>query len=166
MKYRRLTNAELKILEKEFVQFLASNHITKDDWLKLKESAMEKVEELIGIFSDIVFEKTLKKIEYLEFKTSHDLKIFHCKKNTITLIGLSVNKNASIDFTQTHNPKAMAEMLKKTDAALQLYAAEKPYKTNREAELFGMLQGGCLILKDGTLFKTLQTLKTSSAKRY
>ena len=47
MKYRRLSNAELQELEKDFVKFLATNHITATDWVKLKENNPIKVEKLI-----------------------------------------------------------------------------------------------------------------------
>ena len=66
MKYRRLDLAELKTLEKDFVRFLASNHITADDWVKLKKENPEKVERLLDVFSDIVWSKTLSQIQYLE----------------------------------------------------------------------------------------------------
>ena len=79
MKYRRLTNDELTELEKEFVRFLASNHITALDWEKLKGHDPKRVESLIEVFSDIVFEKILQGIEYLEFKTPTDIKTFHCE---------------------------------------------------------------------------------------
>ncbi len=162
MKYRRLNNKELKELEKEFVQFLATNHITAKDWLKLKENAPDKVAKLISIFSEIVFDKTLKKLEYLEFKTPYDIKTFHCQKDKITLMGLSVNENAGIDFTKNHRLETMRQIMKNPNTNFQIYTAEKPYKVNREKELYEMIQSGCLIAKNGALFETLQALKSPS----
>jgi hypothetical protein len=56
MKYKRLTTEELKHLEKEFVNFLASAQITGSDWEKMKANEIEKAEELLDVFSDLVFE--------------------------------------------------------------------------------------------------------------
>jgi len=162
MKYRRLRNEELKELEKDFVKFLATTHVTADDWVKLKATDQEKVEELIGIYSDIVYEKTLKQLEYLEFKTPFDIKTFHCQAEKIVLMGIAVAANSGVDFTKNNTPQEMMEMLRKTEQELKIYTAEKAYKGERERELFDMLESGCLISKDGYLFKTLSKLKSAN----
>jgi hypothetical protein len=163
MKYRRLTNAELAELEKDFVKFLASNHITADDWVKLKTNNTEKVESLIEIYSDIVFDKTLGQLEYLEYKSPYDIKTFHCQKEKMVLMGIAVKPESGVDFTKNDSSREMMDVLKKTGEEIQIYTAEKGYNDNREAELFQMLESGCLISKDGHLFKTLQKLKPKRA---
>ena len=159
MKYRRLSNDELKELEPEFVKFLASNHVTADDWVKMKEDNPKKVEGLIEVFSDIVFDKILKKVDYLEFKTPNDLKIFHCQPEKIVMMGLFIEGKSDLDFTQTLQPNEMMEKFRTSGANLKLYSAEKAYKNGREAELFKMMENGCLIVKDGTLFNLLSSLR-------
>ena len=52
------------------------------------------------------------------------------------------------------------EKLKASGQDLKIYTAEKAYNGNREKELFQMMESGCLISKDGHLFKTLATLKS------
>lgn len=159
MKYRRLTNDELAELETEFIRFLVSNTITGDDWEKIKKEDPEKADGLIKIFSDIVFDKTISKIEYLELKTPHDLKIFRCKKEGIELMGLKVEGETDLDFTQEVSPEEMMTKLQSSDAKLQLYAANKKYKNDdRAQEIFQMMQWGSLI-SDGKLFHLLKTLK-------
>ncbi len=160
MKYRRLHNEELKELEKDFVKFLAANHITADDWVKLKKNDPDKVEELIGMYSDIVYDKALTKLEYLEFKTPHDIKTFHCQADKMVLIGIAVSPNAGVDFTKDLSSQDMMKILKESSQEIQIYTAEKDYNDNREKELFQMMESGCLISKDGYLFKTLVQLKS------
>jgi len=160
MKYRRLSNDELKELEKDFVKFLAANHITADDWVKLKENDQDKVEELIGMYSDIVYDKALTKLEYLEFKTPHDIKTFHCQADKMVLMGIAVSPDAGVDFTKDLSPQDMIKILKESSSEIQIYTAEKGYNDNREKELFQMMESGCLISKDGYLFKTLDQLKS------
>ena len=159
MKYRRLSIQELKELEKDFTKFLASTHVTADDWVKLKKDDPEKVEELINIYSDIVFDKTLTNLEYLEFKTPYDIKTFHCQAEKMVLMGIAVAKDSGIDFTQNTSSEEMMETLKKAEQEIQIYTAEKGYNDNREKELFQMMESGCLISKDGYLFKTLAKFK-------
>ena len=99
MKYRRLTTEELAELETEFIRFLVSNTVTGDDWEKIKKEDPKKAEGLIEIFSDIVFDKTISKIEYLEMKTPKDLKIFRCNKDDIELMGLKIEGESDLDLT-------------------------------------------------------------------
>ena len=159
MKYRRLTNDELVGLETEFVRFLASNTVTGDDWEKIKKENPERAEGLIEIFSDIVFDKTITKVEYLEMKTPKDLKIFRCNKENIELMGLKVEGESDLDFTQDISPEEMMVKLQSSDAKLQMYSADKKYKDDdRLQEIFQMMQWGSLI-SDGKLFHLLRTLK-------
>ena len=160
MKYKRLTNEELTELESEFTRFLATYQINAQEWQKLKETEPKKVEELIELFSDLVYEKTLKNIEYLEFKTPNDIKTFHCLEDKIVMMGLMVEGDVPIDFTKQFSPTEMTELIQKSNAQVNLYSAEKEYKGSREDELFRMLNWGCLISKDGHLYKTLEGLKS------
>lgn len=158
MKFRRLDSEELADLEKEFIRFLASNSVTGDDWLKIKEKTPEKAEELIDVFSDIVFEQTLKKVEYMEFKTQLDLKVFHCLPDKIKLMGLLIEGETKLDFTQNMPPDQMLSLLQQSGANLKMYSAEKSYSKERELELFDMMENGCLISK-GELYKILEGMK-------
>lgn len=158
MKYRRLRIEELTELESSFTRFLASNTVTADDWVKLKATDVVKAEKLIELFSDIVFDSTLKKLEYLEFKTINDMKLFKCGKDKIEMVGLMIEGNTTIDFTKPQQPVEMINALKNTDAQVKLYSAEKTYAKEREQELFDMMESGCLI-SDGTLFNTVKELQ-------
>ena len=159
MKYRRLRQDELESLEKEFVRFLAANQVTADDWKKLKAKELEKAEKLIEIFSDIVFEKVLSDVEYMEYQTPKDIKTFHFEEDRILLNGLLIEGNTSFDFTQGQSPQQMLQQIQLSGAQLKLYTAEKPYSRGRDMEIFEMMENGALISKDGSLFKTLEGLK-------
>ena len=158
MKYRRLTNDELEELEAEFVRFLASNTITSEEWVQLKVEKPEKVEKLINIFSDIVFDKILGKVTHMEHREQQDLRLFHCQEDKMVLLGLRVAPNVRIDFTQKQTAEEMITNFRKApQGALKMYRAEKVYKPDRSSELFKMLENGCLI-SDGALYNTLKKL--------
>ena len=158
LKYRRLTLEELESLEPDFIKFLAANSIAGEDWVKMKATNPEKANDLIDHFSDLIFERTLKKVEHLEFKTPNDIKLFHCMEDKIVMLGLFVEGNAGFDFTKPTDPSKMLEQLKRSSAQLKLYQAEKQFSKQREMELFEMMENGCLISK-GELFYTLQKLR-------
>lgn len=159
MKYRRLTEAELDEVEPQFIRFLASNQITADDWQKLKTESPDKVERLIEIFSDIVFDKVLEDVEFLEFKTPHDLKAFRFFEDKAVMNGMKVEGETEVDLTEQLNPQQLSQQLQLTGAKLKLYTAEKVYKESRKTEIFKLMEGGALISRSGTLFKSLEKMK-------
>ena len=112
MKYRRLTLEELNDMETEFVRFLVSNTVTADDWEKIKKENPERAEGLIEIFSDIVFDKVLEKVKYVEHRSRYDIKTFRCLEDKIELLGLKVSSVAGIDFTQNQTLENMLAYLK------------------------------------------------------
>ena len=158
MKYRVLTTEELAELEKEFIRFLAVNGIPGPDWVKMKTTTPEKADGLIHAFSDMVFEKTLQNIEFLEIKTPEDYKTFHCLPDKIVLLGIRLEGDSDLNFTQNTPPAQMLDQLKRSGAKLFMYGAEKKYSKERNLELFEMMEKGCLISK-GDMFRTLERLK-------
>ena len=159
MKYRRLTNEELQGLQSEFVTFLSSNHVTAQDWEKIKVNSPEKVDSLIGLFSDLVFDKILKQVNYLELKFPKDMRIFQFHEDKLEMVGLQIEGETSLDFTQNADPTQMMQLLQASGAKLKLYAGERAYKKDRKLEAFELMQQGALISKDGGLFKTLRSLQ-------
>jgi hypothetical protein len=162
MKFRRLTKEELQGLEGEFVQFLAANTVTAQDWEKLKAEDVAKAEELLNMFSDIVFEKIIKQVVYLEARTPNDLKTFHCLEDKIVLNGLHVEGHAIHDLTSDLPTAEIMESFKQADVQLKIYTAEKAYLPNREKEIFRMLESGALIAPEGQWFQTIEELKENS----
>ena len=139
---------------------MASHTITAADWEKLKTNDQDKVNSLIDVFSDIVFEKVINGVTYLEYKTKDDIKTFYCEEEKIIMNGLAVGGESQLDLSANEDPKLMMQKLQASGVPLRLYTAEKAYKPTRAQEIFRMLEGGALISKDGYLFKTLEGLKS------
>lgn len=156
MKYKRLTNEELQTLEKEFVNFLASAQITGSDWVKMKENELHKAEELIDVFSDVVYDRVLRKIKYLEYRDAHTLNIYYCTEDKIILAGLRVKEGAAIDFTQ---PDSFADWQQEQLSMINAIKSERTYTREREQEVFELLQNGCLITDD-RLFNSIMLSTT------
>jgi hypothetical protein len=155
MKYRRLNSQELTDLESEFVRFLVANGIDAVHWTRMKTQQTEDALEMIDIFSDMVFETSLKKIQYLKARSASDLKLFYCAPNQIELIALEAKPKSRFDFTKDVELRTLLNAL--TDAAedkLTVYKAQKTYQSDRERALFELLEDGCLIC-DGHLFEML-----------
>jgi len=158
MKYRRLTLEELESLQEDFVLFLAASQMSAPDWEDLKKEFPEKAEGIIELFSDQVFETVLQKVEYLEFKLPNDIKTFHCLADKILMLGLMVEGESGVDFTKDQPAQEMLALLESSGATLKMYSAEKAYGESREQELFRMLEQGCLISRDGEMYKLLDSI--------
>jgi len=153
MRFRKLSLQELEELKDEFIQFLASNTVTAQDWENLKETNNEKAEQLIEIFSDEVLDKALTNIKFLEKREPKNLLVFHCRKDEIDMIGLSIDNNSELDFTNENHFTEIASNVK-----INIFKSSKDYNKNREDEIFEMLESGCLTT-DEKLYKTLVNLK-------
>jgi len=154
MKYKRLTPEELQALEPDFITFLASMQITGPDWEKMKKEENTQATELVNVFSDIVYDKVLGKISYLEYRDAKTLNIFHFGEDKIRLVGLRVKENSTFDLTA---PDVLAQWNTSNNASVNVVRSEKNYEKEKQLEVFEMLQSGCLITDD-RLFKTLNSL--------
>jgi len=154
MKYRCLSDNELKELEQEFKHFLISNNVYTEEWEALNQKKDKKVQELVEMFSDIVLDKALKNIRFLEHLTSNDIKSFKCDDDKMTLIGVT-SKNKNIDFTK--------DVLSKFANELDIFKTDKKYHQQRELEVFELLESGCTII-DEERFKKIELAHTYSSK--
>jgi hypothetical protein len=149
-KYRQLSTDELQELEKEFVHYLIVNGITAEDWGRLKEDELEKAEDILTLFSDVVLEGVLRKINFLEFRSNNDIKVFQCLKDKIVMVGLT-SDNPEIDFTRQDIINNAGTISPK---GLKAYTLSKSYQKPREEELFHLISNGCQI-SDSKLFKSI-----------
>ena len=154
MKYKRLTIEELKELEPEFIHFLAAAQITGADWDKMKKNELGKAEELIEVFSDMVYDKVLGKIKFLEYREKTTLNIFKFTEDQILLVGLRVNEHSQLDLTAADISSQWNESHAN---AVSVIKTERAYTKEREVEIFELLQSGCLIT-DEKLFNVLMGL--------
>lgn len=154
MKYKRLTSEELQALEADFINFLASMQITGPDWEKMKREENDKASELINVFSDMVYDKVLGKISYLEYRDAKTLNIFHFGEHKMQLIGLRVKESSPLDLTA---PDVLHQWNAADNTSVNIVRSEKNYEREKQLEVFDLLQTGCLITDD-RLFKILNSI--------
>ena len=150
MKYRVLTLAELEELEKEFIDYLVVNGITADDWIQIKKDEAHKADKIIGLFSDVVFEGVMRKVQFLDIITPKSVKTFQCLGDKMVLVGLDADPSSTVDFIS----QSLSGIQQESGDLLSVYTSEKVYTEEREIELFKMTQLGAVI-SDGHYFKSL-----------
>jgi len=152
--YRRLDNEELLLLEKEFVSFLVVNGIQPEDWVKMKEKNIDKVDKILDEFSNVIMEGVLRKTKFLDFISPKSIKSFQCLDDKIILVGIDVEDRVDFDFTKINDFK---DISKEIIPSLSVYTQEKKYKINRNKELFEMIEKGA-IPSNGDYFKNISLL--------
>lgn len=152
MKYRLLTWEELQELEKEFIEFLAANGIDGPQWKEIKEQTPEKIDRFVELFSDVIFEASMRKVQYLELRSKHHLICFQCLENELVAVGMrDPFEREEVDFT---DPDFTKKSEQNPPQHLEVYTDTKKYGKQREIELFELVMKGALIT-DNKLFNSL-----------
>lgn len=152
MLYRRLTKEELESMAEDFALFLASNSIDKNEWDQIKEENREKAEEMLDIFSDMVFEKALSSCKYLERITETEIHTYQFHPEQAHLISVRMANGAEGDFLNGNMSDLFMNLLK--NKQLEVIQGTKKYEDKRELEMFKEVEKGAAFSK-GDLYQSL-----------
>ncbi|AFL81860.1 hypothetical protein Aeqsu_2400 [Aequorivita sublithincola DSM 14238] len=144
MKYARLTKEQFEELHQEFINFLATQSITGEEWKKLKAEKPEVAEQELDIFSDLIWEGVLNKVSYLEHISPKQLMLFHISEAFMELIAIKVEDD-NVDITTAYGYKWLQQNLH--DDTVSLYTSTKAIKDDRNIDVFAIIQQGSLITK-------------------
>ena len=98
MKYRQLTKEQFESLHKEFAQFLATQKIDVQEWDQIKKERPELAEEELNLFSDMVWEDVLTKVDYLEHFSKDSVNLFKCDLDVMKRIVINVHRDIDLFF--------------------------------------------------------------------
>lgn len=154
MKYERLTREQLEELHEEFARFLASQQITKEEWDKIKADQPKVAEEELDLFSDLVWEGVLNKVEYIEHFSPQHIFLFHFQEEVIDLIGIKLD-NQAVDLQTTEGYNWLRNNLMNED--VNLYTSQKPITEDRNKDIFALVKQGARITK-GDLYQYFQKI--------
>ena len=143
LKYKRLSNAELGELKKDFIDFLASQSITAPDWQKMISDDPDRCHGIIEVFSDIVYEKSLERIKCLEEKQDKLWRVMQYTDKEANMIALKLPEDSKYSF---NSPK-FNEMLASSRITLdelkpEVFTGKKTYKHDRSMEVFLEMERG------------------------
>lgn len=149
MKYARLTKQQFEELHNEFINFLATQSITANEWETLKNNRPQVVEEELDVFSDLVWEGVLGKVNYLENISRQQMHLFHLADKEMKLISVKI-LNPDIDL----NTSIGFNWFKKNWQSdfVEYLQASKSYTEDKNLDKFKLIQEGAVITK-GELYK-------------
>jgi hypothetical protein len=144
MKYRRLTKEQLEELQQEFINFLATQSITAEEWQHIKRERPKVAEQELDVFSDLIWEGVLAKVVYLENLSVRQMHLFHCTKKQMKLISVKVS-NPNIDLTT----KIGFDWFKKNWQSdfVEYLTASKAYSADPNVDKFALIEQGAVITK-------------------
>tara|TARA_R110001632_G_scaffold102664_4_gene211107 strand:+ start:4127 stop:4594 length:468 start_codon:yes stop_codon:yes gene_type:complete len=153
MKYRQLTKEQFESLHEDFAKFLATQKIDAGEWNKMKSKNSELVQQELDLFSDLVWDDVLTKVEYLEHFSKTSVNFFKCEKEAIYRIVVTIDKE--IDLLSEEGYKWLLQNPK--DDAVDYLTGSKQYTTERNQELFELIEKGSQIAR-GELFEYFNRL--------
>lgn len=160
MKYQRLSKEQFEELHVEFINFLATQSITADEWDEIKKNKPNVAEDELDVFSDLVWEKVLTNAQFLEHFSKDQIHLFDLQENEMFLIAVKV-KNDKINLTTKEGYSWLRENLLNDDVVF--YNAQKEYGEDKNLDKFKLLQQGASITK-GALYHFFYELVQKKAK--
>ncbi|PHR12330.1 MAG: hypothetical protein COA40_08700 [Aequorivita sp.] len=154
MKYARLTKEQFEELHQEFINFLATQSITADEWKKLKVEKPDVAEQELDIFSDLIWEGVLKKVKFLEHISPKQLMLFHISEAFMELIAIKI-EDENIDISTDYGYKWLQQNLH--DESVNLYTSTKAISDDRNKDIFVLIKQGAVITK-GELYNYFSDL--------
>jgi hypothetical protein len=148
MKYRQLTKEQFESLHEEFAQFLATQSIDAKEWNQIKKSKPQVAEDEMNIFSDVVWDDVLTKTAYIEHFSKTSVNLFKCDANEIHRIAIKITWDINL-FEQQGFEWLMKNPM---DNSVEIFKGSKPYKEERNIEIFDLIEKGSSISK-GEIFE-------------
>ena len=141
-------------LHQEFINFLATQSITGEEWEKLKKEKPEVAEEELDVFSDLIWEGVLSKVQFLENISAQQMHLFHLQEKEMKLISVKV-MNPDIDL----GTKEGFSWFRKNYQSdfVEYLTASKVYSADKNLDKFNLIKQGAVITK-GELYKWFDNL--------
>lgn len=149
MKYTRLTKEQLDELHQEFINFLATQSITAEEWNRIKLEKPKVAEEELDVFSDLVWEGVLRQVDFLENISAQQMHLFQLTEKEMKLIAVKV-MNPEIDL-RTKEGFGWFKKNWQSDF-VEYLTASKSYTEDKNMDKFQLIQQGAVITK-GDLYQ-------------
>lgn len=160
MKYHRLTHEQFEALHQEFAVFLATQGLDQSKWKEVKQNQPKKVELLLDLFSDVVWDKIISRCEFLEFSTPDQLFLFKILEKTASVIILKVEK-LKIDLKTSSGFQWVLDHVDSDQVTI--YQGSRPFTSSRNDFVYDYLKKGA-VQSEGKRFKALETYFSNSSK--
>jgi hypothetical protein len=140
MKYQRLSSAELANLKDDFIRFIASQGVDAAAWTEMKNSNIEEAEEIIHIYSDLVYDQALSKCQFIEHVSAKEFKAIRFDDTESLVKGLKVKEGSKINLNTPDFHTSVQKGLENQE--VEVFTAIKKHDQLREQEMYGWIKKG------------------------
>src|SRR6187551_3529160 len=98
----------------------------------MKEQDTEGAEQIIELFSDVVFEGIMRKVTYLEYRAENFVHAFQCLADKLVLVAMESEDETAVNFL---DPTFIEAATINPPEKLIVRTTSKPYSKTREKEL-------------------------------
>ena len=140
MKYRTLSDEELKHFENELKAFLIINGVDGDTWLQINRENPEKARALVDLFSDEILQQVYEHLSYIEHRAKNSLLVFHFSSENIELIAIHT-ANEQLDLSTI---EGIHDALTHHFSALEFFTSKKNFAATREQDIHQLLEQGAI----------------------
>ena len=154
MKYTRLTKEQFEEMQQEFINFLASQSITADEWQTIKTNTPDVADQELDVFSDLVWEGVLNNVIYLENISQKHMYLFYFEEKRIHLIGVKIISDSMNLMTQEGFSWLRENLM---NDSVEIFESKKDYSKVKQMDKFTLIQQGAAITK-GELYKYFDKL--------
>jgi len=154
MKYSRLTKEQFEELHKEFINFLATQSITADEWATMKAKKPVLAEQELDVFSDLIWEGVLSNARYFENISEQQMNLFYAKESSMSLLVVKILKN-NINIMTVEGFTWLKQNL--TSDYVEIFTASKDYLNEPNSDKFKLIKEGAYI-SEGDLFRAVKSI--------
>ena len=154
MKYTRLTKEQLEELHPEFINFLATQSIDKKEWDDIKANKPLIAEQEIDVFSDMIWDKALTNVKYIDHFSKNYIFLFKCIDENVYSYVIN-STDPSTDFLSNEGITWLSENV--FSDSVQIQQGKKDISEGRNESLFDIIKKGGIISK-GELFSKFEAL--------
>ena len=153
MKYARLSKEQFESLNEEVDIFLASQSIEKIQWDQIKSKNPTLTDELLNLFSDMVWDQSLDKIIYLENRSDHHLFLFKCEDSRIDLILIKLKEDCPSLMQKDYKQWLVGHL---SDPRVTIFESSRSFPEDFKDEKFKLMNKGATI-SEGETFEDLKS---------
>ena len=153
MKYRQLTKEQFESLHEDFSRFLATQSIDVIEWDQIKKEKPKVAEEEMNVFSEVVWDDVLTETNYIEHFSKTSVNLFKCDEKEIHRIAIKISWDINL-----LEQKGFEWLMKNPmDNSVEIFKGSKPYNSERNIEIFDLIEKGSSISK-GEIFQYFNQL--------
>lgn len=157
MRYRCLTYQEFELMEPDFNDYLYHQGFSKFEWNLLLDYDSLEAQNILKKYSDQAFEKVMRDVDYLQYRSKRKLTTIHFRDAYFTTIQVSILNTSEVDLT---DESSLNQLMQCKAYALGFYKQTQEYNKKREIQIFNLIESGYHVVSQAS-FKKLLELKQS-----